>query len=179
MSHRVTLLVGQPSTKEQTMNDQPIQTASELRAMAKQRREDALRSFDECDTDGFLTQGCSNIMADLYETQAELIEQGGKDTFPALFDLDGNLVAAKLVETRYGPAWGLLTTDSPNSRITKFVSAYPKRKSTLERKGYREGTVLVAAYADLAGSHVSTVRPFIFRSDHGFSRDVEVVDDGR
>lgn len=161
------------------MNNQPTQTAQELREIAAECRNSARGSFKRCDTDGFLSQGCSSIMADLYEKQAWLLDQGGTHEFPALFDLDGNLVAAKIVETQYGRKWGLLVSDNPNSRIVKFLAYKPKRKSTLERNGFREGTVRAAAYADLAGSHVSTVRPCILRDDLGFSRNVEVVSDGR
>lgn len=167
-------------TREETMTDT---TAAEYLSKANQHEQDAIDSFDRCDTDGFVSQWASGVMAAEARLNAHLANQDGKSEFPALFDLAGNLIAAKLVTTRYGECWGILSTDDPSSRITKFVGAFPKRVTTMTRKGYYEGTVRCPAHAALAGSGTGisaalTVRPYIARSDRGFSRDVEIVDNG-
>lgn len=153
-------------------------TADELRAMARASRQASADSFDRCDTDGFLSQWASDVTATEHELTARLVEADWKWEFPALFDLDGNLVAAKVIETKFGTRWALLASDDPRSRYTGFVNYAPARKSTLERKGYREGWVKAEAYATLGGGSYTSVRAVARRADGGFSRDVEIVDNG-
>jgi hypothetical protein len=158
-------------------------TEAEHLAKALQHEQDAIDSFDRCDTDGCVSQWASGVLAAEEREKAYLASRGGVDDFAALFDLSGNLVAAKLVTTRYGLTWGLLANDDPSSRIVGWVSAFPKRDSTMARKGYYEGTVRCPAHVALAGSGTGlsgalSVRPYIRRNDHGFSRNVEVIDNG-
>jgi hypothetical protein len=154
------------------------ETAEQLRDRARQLEQAAADSFDRCDTDGFLTQWSQQMNASLHRLQADVLENGGVWTFPALFDLEGNLVAAKLVQTRHGLAWGVLASEDPHSAITKWLTAHPARESTLERKGYREGLVEAPGKAVLAGEQITSVRPIVKRTDDGFSRDVAIVDNG-
>lgn len=163
-----------------------MKTAEELRTEATTLDQRAADSFDRCDTDGFLSQWSDGITARLRRAEAEVAEQGGTAEFDALFDLDGNLVAAKLIDTRYGTSWGILATDDPRSEIVAWVGAFPKRETTMTRKGYREGTVRAAAYAELWAPSSATglggclnVSVVTRRKDGGFSRNVEVVSDGR
>lgn len=158
-------------------------SAEEYLDKAKRHQNDAIASFDRCDTDGCVSQWASGVMADEARANARLAAQGGCDNFRALFDLDGNLVAAKLVNGQYGLCWGILQSDDPSSRITRFIGAFPKRKSTMARKGFYEGTVRCRAHVVLGGSGTGlsgalTVRPHAVRSDRGFSRDVEIIDNG-
>lgn len=158
-------------------------TATEYLAKARQHEEDAIASFERCDTDGFASQWASGVMAAEARLNAHLANQGGVDEFPSLFDLDGNLVAAKLIQTKYGLSWGILATDDPSSRVVRWVGAFPKRATTMTRKGFYEGTVRCPAHVTLGGSGTGlsgalTVRPYITRNDRGFSRDVEIVDNG-
>lgn len=151
------------------------QAAASLRA-----REE---SFERCDTDGFLSQWAHGLCADRDRLQAQIVRQGDLSEFPALFDLDGKLVAAKLVHVRsrfhHGTdtMWGLLQTDDPHGQIVGWVKAFPARQSTLERKGYREGRVMAPAKADLRGD--KNVAAVIVRTDGGFSRNVQITDNGK
>lgn len=158
-------------------------TAAEYRDKARQHERDAIDSFDRCDTDGFVSQWASGVMAQEARLNAHLAEHGGTDDFAALFDLDGNLVAAKLIDGQYGLCWGLLESDDPSSRITRFIGAFPRRASTMARKGFYEGTVRCAAHVVVRGSGTGlsgalTVRPYTTRNDRGFSRDVQIIDNG-
>lgn len=160
-------------------------TADEHRAAAEANAREARDSFDRCDTDGFLSQWASGLTADVHRRQAEIAANGGRATFPALFDLAGNLVAAKLIDTRFGTSWGVLESDDPRSAITAWIGAFPKRATTLERKGYREGTVRASANAKTwapAGARglggATQVQVIVYRTDGGFSRDVEIVSTG-
>lgn len=155
-------------------------TAADLRAQAAEAECRAMESFERSDTDGFLSQWASGMTSRRLRLQADIAENGGRAQFPALFDLEGNLVAAKLITTQYGPSWGILASDDPFSQIIKWVNAFPVRKSTMIRKGYTEGIVLAPAKAVVTGSghglsgamsaYVATER-----TDGGFSRDVEIV----
>lgn len=156
-----------------------MKTASDYRAEATQHEQNALDSFERCDTDGFLSQWASGLNAEKARVNARLAENGGKAEFPALFTLRGELVAAKLIPTQYGTAWGVLATDDPESEIVKWVGAFPARKSTMEKKGYREGRVLAPAYTKISGSSTASCFVEVKRADGGFSLDVEIVDNGR
>lgn len=165
-------------TTEETMT-----TEAEYLDKANQHEQDRIDSFDRCDTDGFVSQWASGVMAEEARLNAYLARQDGCDNFSALFDLAGNLVAAKLIPTKYGMCWGILETDDPSSRITQWIGAFPKRASTMTRKGFYEGTVRCPAHVAMAGSGTGlsgalTVRPYTTRNDRGFSRDVEIIDNG-
>ena len=151
-----------------------------LRASAAQHERNAHESFERCDTDGFVSQWASGLNAQKDRLAASIADAGGVAEFPALFDLDGNLVAAKLIDGRYGLVWGILASDDPHSDITKWVTAFPARESTMRNKGYREGFVMAPAAAKLAGggkglAGAANVRAIKYRTDGGFSRtSVEV-----
>lgn len=163
-------------------------TAAELRDSARQHFAESAESFARCDTDGFLSQWASDITGRKLMAQARIAEQGGRDEFPALFTTDGELVAAKLVDTRYGAAWGLLESDDPHSQFVGwFRESRAQNPATARRndarKGFYVGTVLAPAKADIAGSGTglagaASCRVVHRRTDGGFSRDVEIVDNG-
>lgn len=125
-------------------------TANELRAEASAHFQQAHDSFERCDTDGFLSQWASNITGQLRQREASLLEAGNVAEFPALFDLDGNWVAAKMIDTRYGLRWALL--DERGKFTGKFLPVRPKRSSTLRSKGYTEGRAVWPAKAAIHGT---------------------------
>src|SRR6476661_6496069 len=97
-------------------------TADEHRAAAQAADQAAYDSFERCDTDGFLSQWASGLNAQKHRLQAEIEDNGGKWEFPALFDLDGNLVPAKLISTRYGMSWALLDPANPEGSFLGFFN---------------------------------------------------------
>ena len=128
------------------------QTVEQLREQAKMKNASAEESFDRCDTDGFLSQWASRLGADFDMMKADILERGGA-VFPALFDLEGNIVKAKLIDTKYGKSWAIV---GDNEKFTgQFVSAFPKKRETMVKKGFLEGRVLQKAYADYAGTSVN------------------------
>lgn len=139
--------------------------ADELREQARQHEQDAAESFDRCDTDGFLSQWASGVNAAKARVEADVIEAGGVATFwrLRLETLDGEPVRAKLIDGRYGECWALLRED--DSFSGEFVSARPKRVSTMERKGYREvrEEFVAEARVKLVGS--VTVYPHVCPAD--------------
>lgn len=155
---------------------------------AKKNREDATESFERSDTDGFMSQWASNTMASHHDMQAELERNGGKAEFNALFDSNGNIVPAKMVEVpdRYNPgrtntAWAILSdpddVDSPvESWINTSKSSNPATKEAyLAKKGYTMGKVRAPAYVTERGNNLVNTRSLFVRKDRGFFKDVEVV----
>lgn len=113
-------------------------TADEWREMAAVRFNRAAESFDRCDTDGFLSQAASNTMGLLYNALAKLAEEDGRSEFIELADLDGNLLPARYVKTRYGYSW--VYEDAAG--ITHWFHESKARKGEArraahEKKGYR------------------------------------------
>ncbi|MFS0885076.1 hypothetical protein [Aeromicrobium sp. 179-A 4D2 NHS] len=170
-----TVSVRRTKTEAETLRDE---------AAAKEREKHD--SFERSDTDGAVSQWASGISADRLRLEAQVVEQGGVHEFRALFDLEGNLVPAKNVQTRYGYAWAILSDpDDPNSDVTAWVNESKARKGaqrrkTMEKKGYREGIVKAPAKVMTGGSGTGlsgalTVSNYIGRADGGFSRDVEIV----
>lgn len=175
---------------EAVQKEREAEEAQHLEKAAEAERRRA-ESWERSDTDGAVSQWASGMTAELERTRAKIAADGGKAEFSALFDTDGNLVPAKRVKTQYGMAWGLLSDpDDPRSSFTGWVSesraATPeKRAQAMERKGYRVGKVKAPAGAELSApegatglSGASSVYVKVYRRDGGFSRDVEVVDNG-
>ena len=162
------------TTTTNTTND-----GDRLRAEASQHEQDAHDSFERCDTDGFVSQWASGITGRQKRAQADIIDAGGVSDFPALFDLDGQRVPAKLIDGRYGMCWALVEAGS--DRFTgEFVSAFPKRESTMAKKGYVEGreiapakAVIAANGTGLSGAASAYVR--VVRIDDGTGQDERVA----
>lgn len=94
--------------------------AKKLRQQAADHVEAAERSFERCDTDGFLSQWAHGLRAQQLRTQAEIEEDGGLAPFPGLFDQDGQRVDAKLINGQYGRVW-LLATEAAARYGRRFI----------------------------------------------------------
>lgn len=101
------------------MTDIATMTAEELRNKAAIHAENARESFERCDTDGFLSQWASGLQSRLCQTQAEIVENGGQAEFWGLFDLEGNRIAAKLINGKFGACWALC--DANRNFTGRFV----------------------------------------------------------
>ena len=160
-----------------------VEKVQELKEQAAKHRKESYDSFERCDTDGFLSQWANNINARRCDMQAQIEFDGGKAEFPGLFDLEGNLVCAKLIDGRFGECWSLMEENTYKEyKFTgKFISAFPKRKSTMEKKGYREGIVKAPAVAVIKGRGTGLSGQAwvaVVRKDGGYSEDVEIIDNG-
>jgi hypothetical protein len=157
-------------------------TPAEHRAAAAAFTAARYVSADRADeADGALSQWAHGINAAEHQLAAELAEAGNVAEFAALFDLDGNLVPAVLVNGQWGWSWKLLDA---RGRCAGWVSE--SKAKTAERriaahaaKGYYVGRVRVAAHTELAGGNIACVMPVIVRNDGGYSADAEIVDNGQ
>jgi len=148
------------------------QQASALREKARTHEAEAHASFERCDTDGALSQWAHGIGAEVARKQADLVEAGGVHEFPALFDLEGNYVPARLIDGRYGLCWMLLDAEG---ECCGFVSAFPKRRATMVGKGYLEGYVVRPARVVTGGNTLVNVRAKIIPADSPLDAPIEVV----
>lgn len=167
------------TTTRFTATAEMLAQAAQYRAEAGGNVQEAYDSFERCDTDGFLSQWAHGVMATRYERAAEILENGGCAEFIALFDLEGNLVPAKYVETQYGWAWALLEVNADESiqrTVGWFNPSKARNEETArrnnEKKGYRLGTVRAACFLNIENGR-------IVRTDGEFSSKVEILNDGR
>lgn len=151
-------------------------TARQWREEASSRRRQSYDSFERSDTDGALTQWAADVTANKYDAYAELASRGGKSEFPALMDTNGNLVPAKLVNTRFGQSWMLLNEkgDSSGKWVNpSHAATAEKRNAAMAKKGYQVGLVRTKAGVGLTDG--LTPHPYFYRADSGFDPNAEIV----
>ena len=113
-------------------------------------------------------------MAQKADLEATLAEAGGMWSFPALLDLAGNRVPAKLVlvNNRYGygkvERWVVVdpATDKAVAWVTPATVGSKRSENCLRAKGYVQGTETAPAKVILAGE--ATVHAYIERTDGGY-----------
>lgn len=97
----------------QALSNHPSPTTEQLALIAKLEAEAndcvdrAERSFERCDTDGFLSQWANNITADLNRKKIALLHNGGYSRFPILCDGEGNVITDRIYEfqDKFAPEW--------------------------------------------------------------------------
>lgn len=153
-----------------------------LRDEAAEHDRAAEESFQRCDTDGFLTQWAHGINADIKRRQAEIEENGGRWTFPGLFDREtGQRVRAKIVHVadRYSyvegatrPLWLVL---GPRDEALLWLPAYrTSKRSKLWQAGFEERDEEAPARAEIQGRGrglSGTAWVAVVRTDGGYPED--------
>lgn len=148
-------------------------TPEEWREMARESRARAAESWERSDTDGFLSQWAAGKVASDYDYIASIAERGGRSEFLALTDLDGNLLDARYIQTKYGWSWMIRNADGTTSWFNEsHARSGEKRRKAHEAKGYRIVHVLREALVGHDGhafpvqdSPVESVREIEYR-DH-------------
>lgn len=138
----------------------------EIRARKIRRYEQQLDPSDCA-----LSSRCDDLTMAEYQTKARVARAGWKDTFPALFNLEGQRVRAKLISGQWGLCWAMV---GPDGQFTgKFVGAFPARASTMRRKGFVEGeeeapadVCIASSGTGMAGLCSASVN--IYRADAGY-----------
>lgn len=122
------------------------------------------------------------LEAEKFNAQSYVESQDGRYPFPALFNKDGELVPAKIVKTKFGRSWGILSDpNKPTSKIAEFISISQhsdpkKREKFYADKGYTVGKVAAPAVAAIIEDEkIGKKRVSILRSDGGYSPAVEVL----
>lgn len=164
-------------------------TPDEFDTLAAKKLQEANDSFDRSDTDGFLSQWAGHLSSQANSMKARLAENGNRAEFPAIFDLEGNLVPAKYIRTVYGWTWALLSSEDPTSSFTGFFKPSEAKSDNVRvnndaKKGYYVGRVLAPAAVGTSGSGYGlsgalSVHNVVYRVDRGFSTDVIILDNGK
>jgi hypothetical protein len=101
-------------------------TPKKYRDMANACRERARESRALCDTDGFLSQGASDEMAERYEIAAKWLEHGKTHEFNCLFHGDRE-VCARQFDGQYGLVW--IVAEEEEARFgRKFIPVGKKSR---------------------------------------------------
>ena len=150
------------------------------RAEAAKRRARAQESFDRCDTDGFLSQYASTIMASLDDRKADIAEAGGFACFAGLYEGDRR-VKAKLITTQYGRCWLLDESESAliRRRNGKFVPN-GDNSSVQKRMGLCERAEMAPAWVDLQGSGTGlggNCWVVTFRTGCAYGSDAQLIEE--
>ncbi len=156
-------------------------TADELRAEAKRCRQQSAESNERSGSDGFLSQAAGDVNAQIYDLQADIVENGGRSTFLCLFDLEGNVVPAVLIDSQYGrneQVWMIL--DGRRGSGKYFNPSKAKKEGVARvndaRKGYYIGYANFPAQATCFGRY--TWYAGAERLDDRDFSDVVPVDNG-
>ena len=138
--------------------------AKELRARATASDREAERSFERCDTDGFVSQWAHGLSADRDRLEAEIVENGGMAEIACVVDADDRIVPVRWIKTRFGGCNARFADfDSANSRSGQIVEWLSDAK--MERLGYRAALCLRPARAALVGTNSTNVRPVAVAAD--------------
>lgn len=139
----------------------------------------ARESFERSDTDGFVSQWAHGISAGLERAKAELARNGGKASFPGLFErATGERVKAKLISGRYGMCWAFVGEDGEFSG--EFLGDKRTKRAKLYKVGYEVKDEMASAYAATRGSGTGlagacSVYVGVFREDEGYPEGAKVV----
>lgn len=125
------------------------QAAADFRAAARDENERRIRSIQDSDTDGFLSQWAHQQIEQRYLAYAATCEARGRIQVPTLFR-DGQPVVTRLIDGQYGTSWGVV---GDNGRIAEYIgmshaSTDKRQAAHYAKKGYTLGEVLVAATVD-------------------------------
>lgn len=137
--------------------------AEKLNALAEAYDQEALASFERCDTDGALSQWGLRMNADLCRLMARISENGDVSTFTGLYQGDRR-VKARIIDTKFGIAW-LLHEDEADliaARGKPFLPTGPN-SYVLAGLGLRERDETDAAYAKVSRGCMATARPVVLR----------------
>lgn len=136
-----------------------------LRQAASVQIDRAAESFDKHDTDGCVSQWCSNIAADDCRQQAALADQGNLSVFPALVDATtGELVASTVFHfnNKFDPAGGSVAkwaVRRDGSDKVEWVTPY-QREANYAKRNLAQVWMLAPAtlYARHPGNRTSGSR---------------------
>jgi hypothetical protein len=140
--------------------------------------------FDQTDPiDNALTNRAHSLLAAEEELQERIDANGGVWALPAVFDLEGNMVRARMVDGEYGRAYLIL---DENGRGLGWFN--PSKAKTEERRlandakvGFYLGKVAVPVKAKLAGGNMFSVMPIVVPLNEKYTEDTsaKVVDNGQ
>ena len=151
-----------------------MKSAEQYRAAAADCRQREADSFERSDTDGFMSQWASNVMAQVNEIKAEIVENGNMGIFRGLYD--GNRrVMAKVIDTKFGASW--LLSDEESSKYGRKFLPIGSNSRVQKQLGLRERMEKAPAWVTTAGNSIASVSPVIFRTGDKWGSDAVLCKD--
>lgn len=149
--------------------------AAEYRAKASEARAARAESFQSSGNDGFLSQWAHQTLETEYLAKADLVDAGGMAEFPALFDLDGALLHALPVTSKFGgERWKL----AGGEFLSTSRAQDPKRAATANaKKGVYVGRISAPAVVRMEGTGARYAN--LVRANRDDWTGVVVVDNGK
>jgi len=155
-------------------------SAEEYREEAAAHRAERLRSQEESDTDGFLSQWASGLNANLAETRAEIQENGGMAEFWGLYRReDGQRIRAKLIDGKYGLCWAICDEHATFTGQFFTMNGEGSKRTKLWKAGLEERREMAPAWAKMDGEGYGlSGRAWVatYRVDGGFPPDAVCLD---
>lgn len=130
--------------------------AESLRASMKAQYDAAVKSFERCDTDGFLSQWASRMTGDADGAAVELCKARGLTTVSVLLDIEtGEIASTHHKWGDFGPFWVLNDAAAEKSGKRFVNESQAQRKATflknMAAKGFKVGTAEVRAEVKIVG----------------------------
>lgn len=160
--------------------------AAEHRAASEASHRRSAESFERSDTDGFLSQYCSDLTGRLERRLAEICDNEGRDTFKGLYDGDRRVAARMMTFANkfagYGTVTKWLLHDDEAERYGRKWIPVGKRSRIQKELGLSERWELAPAWAKVMGSGtglsgLASCYIGSFRTGDKWGRDAELVED--
>lgn len=135
-------------------------------------------SWERSGTDGFVSQHCHGLNAQLAGAQEKIKENGGKATFSGLFyRATGERVAAKLIKGKFGYCW--MFVDGDGKSTGQFLGDSRTKRAKLWKEGFEVRDEEAEAAASFGGngtglSGLATVFINVYRKDGGYPENSRV-----
>lgn len=131
--------------------EEQLAEAESLDGKSAQRLEEKRKSFERCDTDGFLSQWASGVCSDKDLEQAAILRNGGHALFPVLVDKEtGEVVADRVHTFQNNFAYGTVTKWKVDAEKYGRTWLPTGKKSRVQKTlGLEEQERWFPAYADL------------------------------
>ncbi len=158
LSHLEIQIVGHRPTPTPEQED----AAEKLDRSAADHAERRLRSQEQSDADGFLSQWASGLSDQLDRRRAQILRDGGSAVFAGLFerlpdDSPGRRVRAKIVTSRFGDSWCLVgADDKPTGHFYPAYKTLPvgeldgrpvRSRSVVRTKVWKAGMIEAGEWA--------------------------------
>ena len=125
-------------------------TAAEYRAKAEDAQERNRKSWENSDTDGFLSQWASSVAQDEYAALAQLADDNWMSEFETLVDAHGALVPCRKINTKFGISYGVFASFDDAENRGEVIQWVGTGQRAAKNKGYQIAKVRTEARIKLS-----------------------------
>lgn len=156
-----------------------VKRHQEQSILAQERK---MKSIENSDTDGFMSQWANGLTSEKERLEAEVAKNNGFSTFHVLFDLEGNIIPARQIDTKFGVSWAEYS--DPYDMYSKFTGKFinesksfnkKTQEAYLRKRGYTLGLIKAPAKVDMRGANRTSVRACVLRAGKNPLDAIEIV----